>query len=237
MTGDRASYNECLQPLASVYVLIHVWVLFRKPTWLHPKWSPFPGHTVIQKPDCDQQYARLWIWSGAVDTEQPNMFLSSKADSNLSASGPVTAQQGIGWDSDLDSSWGWRRIGPKIPAQRERERETETERERGQAVGVEKHSHLYWTWLKIRDVAVCNAFEKTVNKCAEVSAVGRWVLRNNFFVPFMTLHVCFKLQGWCFPPWSRGLLFKARCAAPRKPLAVWSFSAASFWLSVGSWSL
>lgn len=141
-------------------------------------------------------------------------------------------RQWFGFQLGMKANW------TKNPCtQREREGDRNRERERGQAVGVEKHSHLYWTWLKIRDVAVCNAFEKTVNKCAEVSAVGRWVLRNNFFVPFMTLHVCFKLQGWCFPPWSRGLLFKARCAAPRKPLAVWSFSAASFWLSVGSWSL
>lgn len=121
--------NVCSPCPARTCVFLNVGVQFRKPTWQHRKWSPFLGHIVIHKADGSPQYCTT-----AVDAERPNMFLSSKADSNLSASrGLLTAQRDTGRDVDLGSSWGWRRMGPEVPAEREREtaRESERERERG----------------------------------------------------------------------------------------------------------
>lgn len=58
---ERVIMNVCSPWPACTGVFIHVGVQFRLPTWLHPKWSPFLGHIVIQKPDWAQQYARMWI--------------------------------------------------------------------------------------------------------------------------------------------------------------------------------
>lgn len=107
-----------------------------------------------------------------------HIFLSSKADSNMSARGGrgclVTAQRGIGRDSDLDSGWRWSRLGPELPA--EREKDTRSGRRALKALPpLLEHAlnvNLGRFWMHSSSPLFVTRLTKTakcVNKYAEVS--------------------------------------------------------------------